>query len=258
MEALHLDDVKELLNDYLLWLKDKTILQQVDEEWVEITTPSLDRHNDCLQIYVRKEGSNYLLTDDGYIINDLLTSGCSFSSSRRKELLNMTLMGFGARQEHNQIVINATRNNFPVKKHSLLQAMLAVDDMFYLSNPHVSSLFYEDVVQWLDDADIRYSPRIKFTGKSGFDNMFDFVIPKSRQKPERLLQIAAHPDKEKIKDLMFRWQDTRDIRSTDTKSYTLLNDKEDEVARPILDALNNYDSTPVLWSERANFVGALD
>ena len=34
-----------------LWLKDKTTLREVDGEWVEITTPYLDRHNDALQIY---------------------------------------------------------------------------------------------------------------------------------------------------------------------------------------------------------------
>ena len=32
---------------------------------------------------------------------------------------------------------------------SLLQAMLAVNDMFYLAVPMVASLFYEDVVAWL-------------------------------------------------------------------------------------------------------------
>ncbi len=49
----------------------------------------------------------------------------------------------------------------------------------------VLSLFYEDVVTWLDLHEIRYTPKVKFTGKSGFDHLFDFVIPKSRSSPER-------------------------------------------------------------------------
>jgi hypothetical protein len=45
--------------------------------------------------------------------------------------------------------------------------MLAVNDLFYLAKPIVESLFYEDVVQWLDANDIRYTPSVKFTGISG-------------------------------------------------------------------------------------------
>jgi hypothetical protein len=45
--------------------------------------------------------------------------------------------------------------------------MLAVNDQFYLAKPIVESLFYEDVVQWLDANDIRYTPSVKFTGISG-------------------------------------------------------------------------------------------
>ena len=45
--------------------------------------------------------------------------------------------------------------------------MLAINDLFYLAVPVVASLFYEDVVAWLDLHEIRYTPKVKFTGKSG-------------------------------------------------------------------------------------------
>ena len=47
-------DVQRLLEDYLAWLKDKTKLRQIDN-WIEITTPYLDRHNDCIQIFAKKQ-----------------------------------------------------------------------------------------------------------------------------------------------------------------------------------------------------------
>jgi hypothetical protein len=257
MTSLVLNEVQEMVESYTRLIKDRTILKQINNEWAEITTPSLDRHNDYLQIYVRQEGDSYLLSDGGYIINDLINSGCVLDSSRRKTLLEMTLMGFGTQMEHNQLTIKATRDNFPLKKHSLLQAMLVVNDMFYLSAPHTISLFYDDVIQWMDDSDIRYTPRIKLTGKSGFDNMFDFVIPKSKQNPERLLQIATTPNKDKIRNLMFNWGDIKDTRGIEVKSYTVLNDKEMPVLQSVIDAVDNYDSTPILWSERECFVEAL-
>ena len=36
------------------------------------------------------------------------------------------------------------------ESYNLLQAMLAINDLFYLAVPLVASLFYEDVVSWLD------------------------------------------------------------------------------------------------------------
>ena len=46
-------DIQNLLNAYHVWLKDKTVLHQIDQ-WVAITTPYFDRHNDYVQIYVKK------------------------------------------------------------------------------------------------------------------------------------------------------------------------------------------------------------
>ena len=46
------------------WLRDNTILRQM-EDWVEITTPYVDRHNDRLQIYAKRQQEGYVLTDDG-------------------------------------------------------------------------------------------------------------------------------------------------------------------------------------------------
>lgn len=62
----------------------------------------------------------------------------------------MTLNGFGAKLNPNQAIeVTATAENFALRKHNLLQAMLAVNDLFYLAKPVVESLFYEDVVTWL-------------------------------------------------------------------------------------------------------------
>ena len=49
-----------------------------------------------------------------------------------------------------ELQVTATSQNFARQKHNLLQAMLAVNDLFYLAQSFTSSLFYEDVVAWLD------------------------------------------------------------------------------------------------------------
>ena len=118
--------VEELMEEYSKWLKDKTVLRQVvDTEWVEITTPYLGRHNDYVQIYVKIQDDGFLLSDGGETIEDLRMSGCNLESRRRQDLLQMTLNGFGVKRDRNSLTVRASMQNFPMRKHNLIQAILA-------------------------------------------------------------------------------------------------------------------------------------
>ncbi len=84
------DEIQHLLDQYIAWLKDKTVLRQV-KDWVEITTPYLDRRNDYLQIYAKRENGAYLLTDGGETIEDLRLSGCNLDSPRGRTCFEQRL-----------------------------------------------------------------------------------------------------------------------------------------------------------------------
>jgi len=251
-------EIEKLLSDYRAWLKDKTTLREVDDSWVEITTPYLDRHNDALQIYARAENGGYVLTDDSYTIHDLEASGCNLNTEKRQDLLNMTLNGFGVRMNSEALEVHASRESFPARKHNLIQAILAVNDLFYLAQPVVESLFLEDVIAWLESNEIRYTPKVKFTGISGFDHLFDFVIPKSSgRQPERIVQAINRPTRDTAEVFIYKWSDTRDVRPPESKAYAVLNDFEQSIAGGVLDAFRNYQIQPVPWSVRAEVVAEL-
>jgi hypothetical protein len=251
-------EIEKLLNDYRAWLKDKTTLRELNGDWVEITTPYLDRHNDALQIYARAENGGYVLTDDCYTIHDLEASGCNLHTEKRQDLLAMTLNGFGVRMNNEAIEVHASPENFPARKHNLIQAILAVNDLFYLAKPVVESLFFEDVIAWLEANDVRYTPKVKFTGISGFDHLFDFVIPKSpRKQPERIVQAINRPTRDNAEAFIYAWSDTREVRSPESKAYAVLNDVEQSISGGVMDAFRNYQIQPVPWSHRGEVVTEL-
>lgn len=244
-----LDDIQKLLDRYNAWLKETTNLREIGD-WVEITTPYLDRHNDQLQIYARRENGHVILSDDSYTIRDLESSGCTLATPKRQELLKMALNGFGIKQNHNELLVVATPETFPLKKHNLIQAMLAVNDMFYLAEPVVKSLFYEDVIAWLDSSDVRFTPKVKFTGVSGYDHLFDFVIPKSRRGPERILRAINRPRRDSAEAFLHAWTDTQQVRSTGSVAYAVLNDIGQPVPADVSEAFVAYEIKPLLWSRR--------
>lgn len=255
-----MNKIDELIDGYIVWLKDKTTLRTINN-WVEITTPHLDRHNDYIQIYVKiEESGNIILTDDGYTIDDLLTSGCAVdASAKRRKMLEMILNGFGVQRNEKtqELHVNANSNNFAIKKHSLLQAILAVNDLFVLSKPNIETFFLDDVNIWLDDNDIRYVPATTFIGRSGFEHKFDFVIPKSKKAPERLINTINNPRKDTVQTAAFHWIDTKEVRQEGSKAFFILNDNQKIVSDDIKHAFNSYGITPILWSDREEYMPKL-
>ena len=244
-----ISEVKILLDEYRKWLRSKTTLRET-EGCVEITTPYLDRHNDYLQIYAEKHDGGFILSDDGYVLEDLELSGCKIDTDKREALLETTLNGFGVSRNDKTLQVKASKDNFALRKHTLLQAMLAVNDLFYLASPVVASIFYEDVATWLDLREIRYAPRVKFTGKSGYDHMFDFIIPKSGKEPERILRTVNRPGRDTAQAVAFSWIDTKDVRPPESRAYAILNDSENPVPDGVYNAFLNYGVRPISWSDR--------
>ncbi len=249
-------DCRDMVNAYVEWLRQKITVESIDEI-CEITTPFLDRHNDHLQIYVRKSNSSLILTDDGYTIRDLKLSGYESTTEKRKQILFSILNGFGARLEGDEILVEAKPEEFPQKKHNLIQAMLAINDLFVLAPPTVAGIFKEDVEAYLRLHSIRYTPSVKFTGKSGLDHSFDFVVPASQTKPERILRAINRPSRQNITMLIFSWADTREARPVESSAYGVLNDIEQTVNPDLLGALHSYGIKPLLWTKREDYVEEL-
>lgn len=252
-----LKECRDLINAYIEWLGQRIGVQDISGV-CEITTPFIDRHNDYLQIYIKWSDSGLVLTDDGYIIKDLRLSGCDFTTEKRQQMLNAILNGFGVRLQGDELIVEARPENFSQKKHNLIQAMLAINDLFVIAAPTVVGLFREDVERYLRTHDIRFTPSVKFTGKSGFDHFFDFVIPASRKKPERVLRAINRPNRQSITTLIFAWAiDTREVRAPDSTAYGVLNDTENPVSSDLISALHQYGLKAIPWSRKEEYLGEL-
>lgn len=249
-----------LVDLYLNWLKNKINLKNIENNIIEINTPFLDRHNDHLQIYAIMNGEDIKLTDDGYILNDLGMCGCEvLTSPKRRQLLNTTLNSYGVQFSPitNEIYTETTIDKYPQKKHMLIQAMLATNDIFMTSREHIFSIFLEEVSNYFLANEIRFTQNISFIGKSGFTHKFDFVIPLSKRAPERIIHTLNNPTRQGSEALLFSWNDTKDTRPAGSKLYAFLNDTDKSVSNDILNAFKEYKVIPALWSKKNNYLDEL-
>ncbi|KPV43183.1 DUF1829 domain-containing protein [Alicyclobacillus ferrooxydans] len=242
------DDLQRV---YFEWLKERTKFVDLKNA-VEITTPLIDRHNDFLQIYAIKNGNSLRLTDNGYILSDLEMSGIDVKSSpRRREMLTVILNRHGVSLTvDDELCIDATFETFPQHKHMLLQAMLAINDMFMTSRSNVVGLFLEDVENYFVEKEVIYVQNVNFTGKSGLSHSYDFVLPKTKSKPERVVQTFNNPSRQNAEVLLFSWNDTRSTRKSDSVLYAILNDADRKVNADVISALKQYEVETILWSQR--------
>lgn len=240
-------NIQKLIDDYAFWLRSEISFNKIGE-YYEITTPYLDNANDYLQIYVKQDGDNIFLTDDSVTLHNLKMNGFQFTPNRKNHLQRI-LNQYGVRLEGDELVAKAPINSFAQKKHLFIQAMLRIDDMFSISKSKVSSFFLDDIQDFFAEKEIYYSDNVQFTGISGFSHNYDFLLQRSKTKPERLCQAVNNPNKSNMGNILFAWNDTKPARKNESQLIVILNDKNG-IAKGIEDAFINYEAKVIKWSER--------
>ena len=243
-------ECKQLVNGYVSWLKEELRIEQLDSSCV-ISTPFLDRHNDEIEIYIEKRGDGLWLTDDGYTISDLRHSSVAIDTDKRQQHLKSILQGFGVRSEGDELCVSTTPKDFPQRKHNLIQAILAVNDMFVMGEESVLQLFKEDVEKFLRLKGVAPFRDFKLSGYSGFDHKFDFAIQPRGDKPEGVIQAINRLTKDKAASLAFMVSDVeRERGKGKLAAYAFINDTEGEINSEHLSALTAYGITTIPWSKR--------
>jgi hypothetical protein len=160
------------------------------------------------------------------------------------------LNGFGVALEGDKLSVQGAVQELAQKKHNLIQAMLAIGDMFVMAEEHVLSLFKEDVAAFLDLHSISRFTDLKLSGKSGLDHKFDFGLPRSAKRPERVIQAINQLTKDAATSLAFSVGDVRAARQEILGAIAFVNDAAQAPGPEYVSVLRAYEIEPVVWSER--------
>jgi hypothetical protein len=249
-------ECQRLIDQYFQWLRKELEVKEF-EGYCQISTPFLDRNNDAIEILIEKRDGSLRLTDDGYTIRDLRASGLEFTTEKRKGHLDAILNGFGVMRQDDEIFVISSLEDFPQKKHNLVQSLLAVNDMFVMAEAHVVSLFKEDVAAYLEQFRVPAFSDLKLSGKSGLDHKFDFGLPKTDGNPQRVLQAINNLTKDYATSLAFAVTDVRLLRAESLGAFAMVNDTIRPSSEEYLSVLRIYDIHPLLWSNRQEAVSIL-
>lgn len=256
---MRVEDADAIIESYADFIRANMIPTQ-QGDGVCITTPMLNRNNDCMNVYVGESDSGGLVfTDLGETIGDLELSGFSLTG-QRTEKLESILAGFSVERSDGELIVRASADNAAMRLNMLLQAMASVDDMYLLSHGSVRNLFAEDIGAWMMENDISCVPGPSFNGRSGMPYKFDYAIGQNKRHPMRLIKAVNNPGRRGIQNALFGWEDVKASR-TDCEGYVFLNSrntKDGTVPQESVEACRNYGLEPIIWGQNeADFIADL-
>jgi hypothetical protein len=117
------------------------------------------------------------------------------------------------------------------------------------SKSKVASYFLDDIQEFFQQKDIFYTDNVQFTGISGFTHNYEFLLQRTKSKPERLCRAVNNPNRSSMGNILFAWNDTKPSRKNDSQLIVFLND-QNTIAKGIEDAFSNYEAKVIRWSER--------
>lgn len=256
---MRVEDADAIIESYADFIRANMIPTQRGDG-VCITTPMLNRNNDCMNVYVGESDSGGLVfTDLGETIGDLELSGFSLTG-QRTEKLESILAGFSVERSDGELIVRASADNAAMRLNMLLQAMASVDDMYLLSHGSVRNLFAEDIGAWMMENDISCVPGPSFNGRSGMPYKFDYAIGQNKRHPMRLIKAVNNPGRRGIQNALFGWEDVKASR-TDCEGYVFLNSrntKDGTVPQESVEACRNYGLEPIIWGQNeSDFIADL-
>lgn len=134
--------------------------------------------------------------------------------------------------------------------HNFLQALLSINDMYVLAQNRISTLFFEEVANFFDALDIRYTQNINLEGQTHLTHKFDFLITKSKIHKERLIKILNTPKKENLQSNLFAFLDLPLQRQQTTDKIIIFNDQNTNITDSLLKAPQELGIKTIEWSKK--------
>lgn len=243
----------KLAESHREWLQQNTTITPRGE-YVEIGLPFLDRRNDYICIYLRKDDDGFILSDCGETLDELGIEGFEATTPRRKQILDQAISGFGVTNDKGVLKVRTTLEGFGCSLNNLIQAILSVNDLHILSTPISTTNFRLNVVSWLKENFAQISENKKIVGKSGLEHSFHYTFAEGRRNSTQVFMAINSPTIEAARNLVFSWIDTREKHFPDSRAIAILNDRHQEIPRRTEEVLSRYEISSVPWSQRNEFL----
>lgn len=253
--------IEQKMNEYFNWLKQSYKYKKMDSS-TEITTPFRNHLNDFIRIYVDfLPDKSIILSDDGLTLNELKMANINTKTKARNRIIQSILNQFNLSLKDDEIIAHVKNESFAQSKHDLIQGILKIYDLTITSKNNVSSLFYEDVFNFLYEEELAGTAEVSVSGESGIKYSIDYILPETKSKPEKLINFANNLDFNKVTNDVYMYRDVktnRPSRNNQTpKMFIIANDVDHPINDKARYAAEHENLLILHWSDKEKIISTL-
>lgn len=245
--------IEDKIKGYYDWLYNNTSFSQDKMTgWYSVQTPFVGLMNDCIDVFIKKEGNKIFLSDDGDTITNLELCGVNVSKSMNlNKILRKIELSFGVKVNNNEIIAVANEADFNLRKHAFICAIQQISDLKSPDRKPYPIMLAQDVRAYLDAHEVIYTPDFIIAGKR-LNFSFDFQI--AGRKKEMVIKAFNSLNQSYATSFLFGIEEIRKMREEQTgkglKSLVIVNEPPKD---NIISALEDYDCNIALWNENAKW-----
>jgi len=138
--------IEAIEQDFREKISTKIRLAAEGVERFRVFTPFLFEDGDHLAIVLKREGTQWLLSDEAHTYMHLTydIDERDLHSGTRQKIISNTLSTFKVEDRHGELVLDVPDERYGDALYSFIQALLKISDVSYLSRGRVQSTFVED------------------------------------------------------------------------------------------------------------------
>ncbi len=149
-------NVTSIRDDFKTTVCEQIDLEQEGEDRFLVVSPFRFEDGDHYVIVLKKEGTQWILTDEASTIMHLSywmddTELASEATGKRKEIMDDSLSGFRVQNRDGELFLPVVESRFGDALFNFIQALTKVNDLSLLSREIVQSTFMEDLMGFIKE-----------------------------------------------------------------------------------------------------------
>lgn len=244
---------QEYIQNYLNWLESQYSHKQLDEA-IEITTPLINSIGDNLRIYIEETSNNRIrLSDDGVTLEDLELMGLDISTKTREDIIKNVLLQYkiSIDDNDNTLYIDGSKDDFPLMKFNLTNAMQKINDLVFTKKSTVDNLFFEEAFDYFKENDFRGIKNGSFLGGSGVDHRINYTIPESSKSPMSLIALQNKSvDRQSIMLNGFIYDDIRKNNDYKNANFSIIYNSNSKISDNVNKLAESANISLIPWSNK--------
>ena len=247
---------EEIVSNYIGQLQGEFACLPAQDNRIRLITPYLYPDHDRIELFIRLQGDDAIVSDLGETLRYLDTTGMQvIGYPKRQFKANRIAEGLGVQMERGIIVKRGKVTEIGLLVFDVVTACKAVGDLVYSGTAYEPAIFHDEVADYLRSEKISAETDVPIQGQSSsaykvnvralIGNREALIATISPKSPKGVISRVDH--------VLRMWNDVNGTR----EKYTLYNDEVTQVRPEDVYLLEHANSYVHRWSAREQFLSAL-